>query len=620
MLKFIATILAFTTPVMGRLTDSEYAKFRVKNYVTNPGAENGKAGVTASAGSFTIDSSTPLDGSQSFVWDAAADGDTLRWDAITIPEGLKGRWCSVEMDYSFSGTSGDLTLHAYDGSNNLSSQDIDPDQSEAIVIFTCPSSGSITPSLEANADPASIKVDNIHFGRPTKLNNTSNSDLFGTFTYDSASNCEWSTTSASYASFSADSDCNSTSSTGQLSAPSSEIPGFSIASMPPGIYTIRAYAPFFVDNASNDTQCNFRLNDSDNGRVGSFVNIRDTVASGVRAQGPLEATVTVNNTRSNVTFDIQGTRQLGSANCDIDNRTTSDEHNVFFVVERFPLDSQKSISFDSGVKHVTARWETASNCVWSGTSTSQASFAADSDCSDPTVSGPGQAPGTKIPAVTINNIKANERYLVMFNGTFRNTSGAQTCDYYITDGTTTFGSSGMIANNSNTSGTSTVVGIVEYDTNQSNVTFELEYQASSNSCEVIADTANRSLQFSAINLDRSITNVNFEGMVKAQGATSTVKHLDATITTTTPTIEVEVGDWIDTASNVTTGEIDITINSGVCTSTPSCVVTPADSNLCSVRYDHANSTSTLINSIESFNCAGTPSQVDGTIGVSCTCE
>jgi hypothetical protein len=44
-------------------------------------------------------------------------------------------------------------------------------------------------------------------------------------------------------------------------------------------------------------------------------------------------------------------------------------------------------------------------CGWTTTSTSMAAFSADTDCAAPTVVGEAVAPGTKIPAVTFNNMK-----------------------------------------------------------------------------------------------------------------------------------------------------------------------------------------------------------------------
>ena len=78
----------------------------------------------------------------------------------------------------------------------------------------------------------------------------------------------------------------------------------------------------------------------------------------------------------------------------------------------------------------------STNCTWSGTSTTFASFAADSDCNY-IVSGNLAEPDTKIPAIKIPNARTDGYYKVTFGGTFNTGVAAGTnCDFTLSsDGT-----------------------------------------------------------------------------------------------------------------------------------------------------------------------------------------
>ena len=89
----------------------------------------------------------------------------------------------------------------------------------------------------------------------------------------------------------------------------------------------------------------------------------------------------------------------------------------------------------NGAKLVgTLKYAPAANCQWSGSSSSYTDFAADTDCSTPTVTGSLVARGTKIPGFTINNAQAGI-YKILATGFISRQTNAGECSYRFNDGT-----------------------------------------------------------------------------------------------------------------------------------------------------------------------------------------
>lgn len=128
----------------------------------NPGFEEGTSGWTASGGSFTLETSAPLFGAQSAIFDASALNQTLSSTAKTVVEGLKGQNCLAMISYKYSGSSGDYKLQVYDGTNVLAEQGLDAATiaSDAYVGFGCPTTGTVLVRvIAAVSNPGAITID-----------------------------------------------------------------------------------------------------------------------------------------------------------------------------------------------------------------------------------------------------------------------------------------------------------------------------------------------------------------------------------------------------------------------------------------------------------------------------
>ncbi len=141
-----------------------------RNILSNPGFEGRKSNWTNTGSStFTLETAAPAAGNVTAKWDPSATGEFFRSELIVVPEGLKGRSCSLIFDYKWaSGVAAEIKANVDDGSTDLATVDLDPAddyRASTPLLFTCPSSGSIRVELESTADAAEISLDAFEFGK-----------------------------------------------------------------------------------------------------------------------------------------------------------------------------------------------------------------------------------------------------------------------------------------------------------------------------------------------------------------------------------------------------------------------------------------------------------------------
>jgi microcystin-dependent protein len=144
------------------------------NIIDNPGFESDLTNWTnTGSGSLSVDTDAAdvYQGQKSALFDAAAASDVLASEAVTIPGGLRGNLCSVEVQYK--GGDDNLKLQAYDGTNVLAEVTLEASAnfSKAMVTLTCPSSGTLQGRLIASADAAAVNVDNWVVGKSSDILN-----------------------------------------------------------------------------------------------------------------------------------------------------------------------------------------------------------------------------------------------------------------------------------------------------------------------------------------------------------------------------------------------------------------------------------------------------------------
>lgn len=130
----------------------------------------------------------------------------------------------------------------------------------------------------------------------------------GTLKYALASSCRWTNTSASYANYSADTDCGTPTVTGVVSAPATKIPGMLINSLEAGKYKVEVQGLFLAD-----ADCEYRLYDGTT--ASGYLSANSTTTDrGNTLLGYFDYT----SKQSSLSIQIQASKVSGTS-CDIVN-------------------------------------------------------------------------------------------------------------------------------------------------------------------------------------------------------------------------------------------------------------------------------------------------------------
>lgn len=571
MVKAILLLLVSITASAAVSTSDRALVERGNNLLRNGGFEQGKVDWTASAGTFatTTTAANVGKGSVAATWDAAASGNTLTSSAVAIPAGLYGR--NGVASCLIQGASATHTLQAYDGTNILASQTISSQSaySRTSVNFIYPSSGNIQLRLYANADEPSIAIDDCFLGDADGYNisQISQAQFVGAVKITGCS-AAWSTTSTSYANFSAGTSC-SYSTSGSALAPSTNIPAIRFSSLPAGEYML-VYEGLVVKDGSVNT-IGLRFSDGTNtSREESFY--KNNAGSNEGGQSGFTQSINYSTSQSNITLQIQA---KVSANNGYIHGTTANPGVI--RVYRFPSSSEIAYRADVSNRTGSIKIAGATNCTWSTTSASYASFTADSDCGTQTVVGSATAPGTKLAAGTFTNLPAG-KYLAIAQGKFETQYATSTtdCNYQLWDGTNSIAT----ASSYSTSGTafqsaSTIAGVVEYAANQSSISLEVRgmRNGGGGNCNITNNTTSTNLVISLISLDQALPYPNLVGSVISNTSGQERVERAAIICSGSSSIASQSGSWLSSIGNISSGTCTITIASGIFSGGYSCVLT-----------------------------------------------
>jgi hypothetical protein len=163
-----------------------FANAQSVNLLLNQGFESRKSGWSASAGSFTIESASPLVGKYSGSWDSSASSQTLSSSLYTIEKGMVGRRCSASLVYKWpSGVASDLSFQVVDQTPTvIATVDLVPtsgdDTRQTILWFDC---GALAAQkrvllLSNVSNPALILIDNAFLGSDGNLTTEKPQDVF----------------------------------------------------------------------------------------------------------------------------------------------------------------------------------------------------------------------------------------------------------------------------------------------------------------------------------------------------------------------------------------------------------------------------------------------------------
>jgi len=171
-------LLLLSFPAFATLNNVDKAEIFTKNIIKNGGFENGKAGWTASGGTFTtvISGTNLLTGAVSATWDSGSASQTLSYAAITIPKGLYGKNGVVACKIQTPSGTATHSLLVTDGSVTLVSGAVTSSTLPAYEFrnFIFPSSGTVVLRFTSvAADEPLIAIDDCFLGDAAEINLTS---------------------------------------------------------------------------------------------------------------------------------------------------------------------------------------------------------------------------------------------------------------------------------------------------------------------------------------------------------------------------------------------------------------------------------------------------------------
>jgi hypothetical protein len=559
------------------------------NYVLNSNAWYNLADVVDADGIVTRQTTGALEGRASFQIDATASDEEVLFEIGDLPQALLGQAC--EADFKYKGDATNLEAFVRQGSTG-SISDVVPllnaSSSQSFrVVVPCGSDNTDTRYivLKSNGATTGVLVDSLYFGEVKSVGEVAQAYDFGSLTYPLATSCVWSNTNDSTttpAAFSAVTACATPTVTGNVTAPSTKIPAFVIpAGSPSGIYQINVTGAFFSERASTQSSSIFGFFDGANnfsiqnvgmsaaasgattGRsisnslLGSYNYVSsstDTVIS-IRGANTQSSSSPVTGISANSSFSVAGLSPLT------------------FNVTYLPTSSQIVQRGDVSDLTGFAKTLTTANCDWLTTSATMASFSADADCPIPTVSGNAASPATKIPAFVAPKILPG-KYMVVASGLFggnQSTSGTQTCNFEIWDGT----SSGGIQRTATQASTgasyvTTLSGSFEYSATQSNIQFQIRAQRTGGNSECVVGASANGFTLTLIPLSQGLPRPFIPSSVFA-GRSNVVKVGSARLTcSTTSSIPLNPDGMVSAIGNRSGAECSVTFASGYFSDTPQC--------------------------------------------------
>lgn len=541
------------------------------NLLTNPGFEAGKAGWTASGGTFTTTNAAAnkFAGAATGSWDSSSASQTITAAsvAITSGNGLSGAnitgGCYFKVASTYTGK-----VQLFDGTNVLAEASITNSTSgftPTYVTGIAPTSGTVSFRLISVASNEPIVYpDDCYFGRADGFNlfQVSQASQYGTLNYAATLNCTWPNTNTSYTDFPLDSDCPTPTVTGNASAPATKIPGITFSTLPPGDYLVMV--GITTSKSGGPTIIGYRWHDGTSSGGDQFT---DSTASSVPAT--ITGRFSYTTAQSNITFRLQGFR-TGGTNVQIGN-----EDNPFQVkVYRFPTSSETAIRPDLAVNWggisvagsasdnpgSTGAWEAVSNATWA-TKTLLGSATAGTNANDLSF---------KIPYLPAGSYEITTNYQVR-------ASNSANCHISVFDGTNRVGvatASNGVANGEDNINLSPA--IITYTSAQTNKEFILQINGDSTSnCQVYGGLLSGSgprqffikpvgLNIPALLLVNSVTS-NSSGLTRLEHA------MVSTLCSSTPcTIESQSGSWLSSISRSGTGQYTANIAVGIFSAKPTC--------------------------------------------------
>lgn len=353
--------------------DRQFTDSQVVELLDNPGFESGLGAWTPSSSStFTKFTSNPFFGTTSARFTASASGQTIKSKAYTVPVGLQGQACQASIKYTSTEATNFYKLSVVDGSANTLGSTTLNTTSQVIpgtVSFLCPSSGTVQLQITSSGTAAALNFDNAHLGS-LGLIQAAQAKLLGTVTFSGCS-ASWNTTTSTVGPFSVQTGCTY-SVTGSALAPTTNIPGIRFATLPAGEYLIQYDGEMYAQSSSGVQRGFFQFSDGTN-FAREIESIIAASAGSFYSSTSMNQSISYGTAQSNITLQVYGSvTTSGSATAGLTAAVKSGTIKVYY----FPAAQDQLYS------QAVTNWQVDANLAGAATSlgtTSSASGTAFTD-------------------------------------------------------------------------------------------------------------------------------------------------------------------------------------------------------------------------------------------------
>lgn len=547
----IYLLLALPALAFGTLNEVDKQLLAAKNLLTNGGFENGKAGTSASGGSYTLTTydipTNGISGKVTASWDPSAADQYLnlgtityyRWSPVAQKNGIA--LCSFRSGYS------DYTLEVYDGTNVIASQVLSTGGTTSLtkkeyVNFAFPtttldSAMTITVRLKSTADAVAVLVDDCFLGLADEVNLSAVKPV--AYLNATSDTSQTSTTAAPKIYEDLVFSTNITYNTGT------------------GVATIQIPGKYRI-NAS--TGCGTSV-------VGLAVYKNGSIAlTGYYSTGNSGGRTGVDGFLDLVVGDTIDIRP-GASTCASGTDGTLNFVNIELI------DTAQGTAYRPDAMANSWSGYHDNTCSWARTNTAYGDPATDASCALTerlntnfgTVSG-----SNSLPSITFTPKKAQKYFVCATPSVLGASSGADLA-LKLWDGTTTIAERDLDAAAATTSSTVPLCGIYSAQSTAAK-TISIQTKASTGAITIQALTGASAIEWSIFAIDQQIPApllVNSVVSAYAGVWSSQSARIDGTVSPST--VSQESGDWIDgDCTRNATGRYTCTIKAGVFSSAPNC--------------------------------------------------
>lgn len=599
MIKFIIGLLFFA--ITGHATLNEVDKQAVwgRNVLANGGFENGKAGWTASGGTFALVTSSTnlLTGKVSATWDSGSAAQTLTAVA-TIPQGLYGKNGVLACKTQTPSGTATHTLGISGVNGSMSSSAITSSTTPVYDYrnFIFPSSGSVTIAITSvAADEPLIAIDDCFLGDASEVNlsNISQAQFIGSAYFATTASCNWTNSGTSLDAFGTDTDCpgptvESNPGPGTIQTTDADLPRITVNNLPPGRYEVVATFTGSRPAASAGTNT-YALTDGSVTTGHQAGQGSPGESNSMALHGLFEYT-----TAGNRTFEIYSSNSAGSV--DLSNDTGQEQ--LRFHIKRFPLSTEQAYRPDVMASSWSGYHD--NTCSWARTNTAFGDPAADATCgfTERTNANFGTVTSylsgsDKLPGIVFTPKKAG-RYYVCAHPKMQITNNV-IYDAQLTDGTTVV-SNAHVLETAGARHTWNLCGIYVASSTTS-VTLKIQTKAASGALTLAPNgtTTESAIEWSIFAIDQQLpAPLLVNSVVSKYPGVMGTEHAEINCDASS-SLTSNPGSWLSSIGNRSTASCALTIASGVFSATPySCQVTVKAATVQATSCSCSSSTSCTV--------------------------